>query len=460
MRKHWRKLLTASLIVGNLFLMPIVDAEVKLYTATSEDYASEIESQEVAKLRARDKAIRNATEQAGVYLKTYSRTVNFELTDDEITAIASNSYELVGEPTYTREVKQLTAETSVIIWRATVNVNVDDAEIKNWLKRDDSDRSKFISQTRESQEIADENDRKVEDLRKRAETASDAERAKLKSEFDAADNEFLSNQKLQEGDRAAYKGKYAAAEKLYTEAIELNPANPLTYISRGGIYAANLISFKYNLKDIRLTSHGNSAATYYKLALADYDKALELNPSDANIYAWRGFAHYYFDKYQQALNDWDRALQVDSACLQAYLWRSMYYRFVKKDNKAALADLNKAIEFNPDKPGGYSMRSLLYKEENLYDLALDDITKAIELEPNSVHHYSNRADLYKEVKMFNKAIADYTTYIQLQERDDPDNILLPWGYYHRAECYEALGDKIKAQADMNKYRELERKKNS
>lgn len=93
-------------------------------------------------------------------------------------------------------------------------------------------------------------------------------------------------------------------------------------------------------------------------------------------------------------------------------------------------------------------------------MAVDDITKAIELEPNSVHNYNVRANLYKEVKMFNKAIADYTQAIELSVQSDSVKVLVPWMYHEHAECYEALGDKIKAQADMNKYRELERKKNS
>ncbi|MBQ3434752.1 MAG: hypothetical protein IJG24_06895 [Selenomonadaceae bacterium] len=100
MIKHWRKLLAASLIVGNLFCLPIAEAEFKTYTAMGVDYGNELESQDMVKLRARDKAIKNAVKQAGVYLKTYSRSVNNELTDDEITAITSNTYEIVGEVRY------------------------------------------------------------------------------------------------------------------------------------------------------------------------------------------------------------------------------------------------------------------------------------------------------------------------------------------------------------------------
>ena len=117
-----KKIFATLLIVAGLVTASLVGATVKLYTATAEDYASEIESQDIAKLRARDKVIKKATKEAGVYLKTYSRSVDNELTDDEVTAITSNSWQLVGELKFTRSVKQLSDETSIIVWTANGDV--------------------------------------------------------------------------------------------------------------------------------------------------------------------------------------------------------------------------------------------------------------------------------------------------------------------------------------------------
>ena len=107
-KKNLRRMIAASMIVGGTAFSPVVEvcdfpiisivhAEVKMYTGVGEDYASQIESQDVAKLRAREKAIKRATEQAGVYLMSYSRTINAVLKDDEISAITSNTYEIIGD---------------------------------------------------------------------------------------------------------------------------------------------------------------------------------------------------------------------------------------------------------------------------------------------------------------------------------------------------------------------------
>lgn len=184
-KRHWRKLLAASLIVGNLFYLPIAEAEFKTYTAMGVDYGNELESQDMVKLRARDKAIKNAVKQAGVYLKTYSRSVNSELTDDEVLAITSNSYEIVGEVKYNQVAKQVTDQIILVMWESTVDVKVDDGEIRNWRKRYSDERSKLISQTRETNEAAADNERKVEDLRQRAQNVTDeAGRAQLKTQFE------------------------------------------------------------------------------------------------------------------------------------------------------------------------------------------------------------------------------------------------------------------------------------
>lgn len=453
LRKHWRKLLAALLIVGNLFWLPPVDAEIKIYTAMGIDYGNEYETQEIVKLRARDKAIKNAVRQAGVYLQTYSRTVNGELTDDEIIAITSNAYELVGEVKYNRVVKQVTDEITLIVWEATVDVNVDGAEIKNWGKRDDNERSRLISQTRDTNNAAAENDRKVEDLRKRAQTATnDSERAKLKTEFEQADNEFLSNRKVEEGTRAAYNRKNEEAIKLYNEAIELNPNNAVAYNWRGNICNAVALSKSF------IEKNDYAAQNYRRQALSDLNKAIQLKPEYSEAYGNRGFVHYMAKDYSEAINDFDRAIELNPNHVQNYIYRALYWRQIAKDNSRALADYNRALEIDPKNAGVYLNRANFYK----YDMkdfarATEDLTRAIQFEKYEYmvgYYYFDRAGCYQKLKFYDKAVADFTQAITLMEQDKDFKDLVPLAYQYRAQCYEALGDKEKAQADMKKYNEL------
>ena len=335
MGKIFRRTLTALLIVIFALSAAIVGAKIQMYTATGEDYANEVESQDIAKLRARDKAIKKATKQAGVYLKSYSRSVNSELTDDEVTAITSNAWQLVGEPKFTREIINHSGDTQIIVWKATVEVNVDDSEIQSWIKRDDKDKSTIITQTREAQKASEENDRKIEDLREKYNRAtSQAEKDSLRKQMNDADRDFLANQKNKEGLRLYYSQNYEDAIKFYKEAIELNPNYYEAYSNRGVVYA--------QLKQ-------------YELAIHDFNKSIDINPYNAITYLNRGATYALLDKNERAIQDYDKAIELNPNFLEAHYNRGLAYHNFGQYYRA-IQDYDKAIQLNPYFANAYNSR--------------------------------------------------------------------------------------------------------
>lgn len=396
MGKIIRRTLTALLIVIFALSAAIVGAKIQMYTATGEDYANEIESQDIAKLRARDKAIKKATKQAGVYLKSYSRSVNSELTDDEVTAITSNAWQLVGEPKYSSKIVKGSDETSIIIWTATVEVNVDDSEIQSWIKRDDKNKSTIISQTREAQKSAEENDRKIEDLREKYNRAtSQAEKDSLRKQMNDADRDFLANQKNEEGLKLYYAKDYYGAIKIYREAIKLKPDWSWPYNNRGMAY---------------------DDLGQYERAIQDYSKAIELKPNYAEAYNNRGTS----------------------------------YRSLKQDEQA-IQDFNKALKFKQHE-FIYANRGMVYEKLKQYERAIKDYDKAIKLNPNFTKMYNERGNIYMKLKLYKRAIQDYTKVISLNSNLSEGDLKLV--YYNRGFCYQYIGDNEKAQADFAKAKEL------
>ena len=336
----------------------IVGAKIQMYTATGEDYANEVESQDIAKLRARDKAIKKATKQAGVYLKSYSRSVNSELTDDEVTAITSNAWQLVGEPKYSRTVKQISDETTIIVWTATVEVNVDDSEIQSWIKRDAKDKSTIITQTREAQKTSEKNERKIEDLREKYKRAtSQADKDNIIKQMTDADRDFLANQKLEKGNKLHYAKDYYGAIKLYREAIKIKPDWSWSYNNRGACYnelGQKERAIQYFNKAIQInpnlaeayTNRGNAYAKglqQYERAIQDYDKAIQINPNLEDAYNNRGIAYYDLEQYERAIQDFNKAIQINPNDASAYQLRGICYQELGDEAKAQ-ADFAKAKE--------------------------------------------------------------------------------------------------------------------
>ena len=437
----WRKIFRRAAIIlfAGIFLATaaVVGAKIQMYTATGEDYANEVESQDIAKLRARDKAIKKATKQAGVYLKTYSRSVNSELTDDEIIAITSNSWQLVGEPKYSRTVKQISDETSIIVWTATVEVNVDDSELQNWIKRDAKEKSTIINQTRKAQKVSDENERIIEDLREKYNRAtSQAEKDSLRKQMNDADRDFLANQKHVAGIKLYYANDFNGAIKLYNEALQLNPNNADVYIDRGNAYF-DLGQYERAIQDYNKTiklrsdyseAYNNRARAYeelgqYNRAFQDYTKAIELNPNYALCYYNRGLASLYQQQYRRAIPDFTKVIELES-------------KPDKIDNSATygLADV-------------YNNRGVAYKNLEQYENALKDYNKAIELNPNQADAYLNRAVLFIMAGNYNQALADLNKTLQI----NPNRAQ---AYYLRGLIYAEMGNTAKAQADLTRAQQL------
>ena len=68
---------------------PLGSAEVQTYEGIGEYVMSDFETPDVAKQRAKAQAEQHCVEQAGVFVKSYTRVVNSAVTEDEVEAIAN-----------------------------------------------------------------------------------------------------------------------------------------------------------------------------------------------------------------------------------------------------------------------------------------------------------------------------------------------------------------------------------
>ena len=64
----------------------------------------------------------------------------------------------------------------------------------------------------------------------------------------------------------------------------------------------------------------------YDRAIADYDKALELDPKDATAYNNRGFTYDKKGDYDKAIADYNKALELDPKDATAYNNRGIHLR--------------------------------------------------------------------------------------------------------------------------------------
>lgn len=80
----------------------------------------------------------------------------------------------------------------------------------------------------------------------------------------------------------------------------------------------------------------------YKGAIADYNKALVLNPTDWNICFNRGLSKYHLKDYTGAMEDYNKAIELNPTYAKAYFHRGNCMQTL--GDPAACADWKKAAD--------------------------------------------------------------------------------------------------------------------
>jgi len=263
--------------------------------------------------------------------------------------------------------------------------------------------------------------------------------------------------------------RYEEAETAINEAIKIAPRS-VFYNNRGIIYKEQkkweLALADYN-KAIQINpndaeAYNNRGIIYeeqkkWELALADYNKAIQINPNDAEAYYNRGIIYKEQKKWELALADYNKAIQINPNYATTYYNRgNVYYK--QKKWELALADYNKAIQINPNYANAYYNRGIHYKEQKKWELALSDYNKAIQINPNYANAYYNRGILYYEQKKWELALSDYNKAIQINPNLAQAYIGIGATYVQKKDKQKAIENfqqaakLFKAQGNTEKYK--------
>lgn len=147
-------------------------------------------------------------------------------------------------------------------------------------------------------------------------------------------------------------------------------------------------------------------------AIADLDKAIELEPTFQLTYADRGDAYLEMKEYDKAIADYNHALKLDGTYAYAYCQRgSAWIRTNQYDR--AIADLDKAIRLNPKNVDSIMNRGFARGLKHEFDKAIVDLNVAIRLDPKYANAYLHRAIVWAMMHDYDKAIADADRTIRL-----------------------------------------------
>lgn len=185
-------------------------------------------------------------------------------------------------------------------------------------------------------------------------------------------------------------------------------------------------------------------------ALADYGRALELDPQNGAYFLDRAALRKESGDCAGAVEDYSRALELDSSLVTAYMGRSDCLERlgdqaaasedreqldqladstqrlpevetrtswqINEEYSEAIAHYDEAVRIAPTDPGAYVDRGMALMNLGRLDQALNDFNRAIQLDPDWAAAYYNRGFVWHKMGESGRARQDWSRAHQIDPR--------------------------------------------
>ena len=271
-----KRIIFFSLLAGLLFSFGGAEAAPQVIQAAGVYIMGDNDSPKIAKDAARQEAMRSAVEQAGVYVESYSRTQNMQLTEDDVRMISG----AVLKVTHENAVPELTGNVMKYTVNITAEVDTDTIDLQNMMQK----RQELEKLQKERDELKKQN----EELLQKYEHASGKEKQRIGHQLE---NQYTLGQIFDECVALIQRGEHNAA------------ITRLNMVIRDTSVTDSPLAYAYYLR----------GRAYYGLrsddnAMLDFDSAQNTPHDDAIYPIWkchryRGLIYYDRQRYQEAYNE-------------------------------------------------------------------------------------------------------------------------------------------------------------
>lgn len=184
--------------------------------------------------------------------------------------------------------------------------------------------------------------------------------------------------------------QYEDALADFTKAIDIDPDYARAYYKRG------LTKGEFGAHEER-TGADEQVVDRYRDAIGDFTTALDCNPEYVAAYTSRGFTRFRLGRFTQAVGDNDGA-------------RAQF--------TAAIEDFTAALDRDPDYVQAYYLRGVTKDRVDELEAAVDDFDQAIDRGLETAEVYQHRAQTEIRLGDFHHARRDAVEAKRLSESDD------------------------------------------
>jgi tetratricopeptide (TPR) repeat protein len=390
-------------IVFLLLLIPIVSfAETRVIISEGSYNMGDGETPSVAESRALLNAKRTALEQAGTYVESYSRTKNYQLTEDEVKVIASGLMQVT-----VLDKKRTIVGDGFRFW-VKIEAMVNPEKMENMEAR--VKEKSIIEDYKKVQGEYEKSRNEIATLKKQLlATRNEAEKKRIETLIESDETAFRANEWFEKGSIYNLNHEHDQAIEAYTNAIALNPNYLEAYERRGIAY--------YNKGLLQ------NDTLLFDRAVEDFKRVALVKPNTL-AGAWaQGVIDFSQNQYAKALASFSKAVSYDPESELGYLGRGVTYAAMKQFDRA-LEEYNRAIAAKGFWQAiSYQNRAIVYIHKEQYDRAVRDFDQAIALAPNNAHFYYLRGLAHTLMKDTGKANADYDKACKMGSKNGCERLL-------------------------------------
>ncbi|MFL9867834.1 tetratricopeptide repeat protein [Paraburkholderia fungorum] len=255
--------------------------------------------------------------------------------------------------------------------------------------------------------------------------------------LDGAESEFNTALRLDPSDLNSMRGlaialrdqhKYSESIEAYTSALKMQPGDALLFSGRAESYL--------EMGDLTHT-------------ISDYSQAIALQPSDDLLLRLRGLAYDHQGNYDNAIADFVEATRLAPSSARGYsLWaEALEHSHRSEESMEVLA---RAIRLMP---ADISLRhdlAVALEHRGDYASAIKEYQAILRISPTDIDNRIFLADDETTLGQYQDAAHDY----EIANRAAPDKGQLLYG---RAQLSFYTGDFRRAEADLERWQELQRK---
>ena len=213
------------------------------------------------------------------------------------------------------------------------------------------------------------------------------------------------------------KAASAVLNEMASVRVSLNA--PATYRATPGDIAAWQAQDPKTAQDLYARGRKFGGAGRFPEAIADFEKAMELDPRSSSAYSGRGAVRLSQNDLPRAREDYEKAVSLDDRNAEAHF--GLGALALRAGRPAdAVAELTRAIYLRPPTSRMLSLRAEAYRKTAELDRALSDADEAVRVDPKDLSARYERMQIYVGRHDDTRALAEADVMVATA----PDNPLV------------------------------------